>query len=186
MLASKFYETLEVFDGDFAGLKVNAKDFSDAVRAVEVTAVAAAEKELAVLMEEHRQITLSWAKASDLQQDTMKGEIDRLEDSIRKTKARTVRLSERVEQALKADKRRRDERRHIEQELPKLDGRHRGEALRRIFKTVTLYWKRSFHAALEKPTRPRKTERIGRYSYDLEWDRIEWAYIDPTDSETTR
>jgi hypothetical protein len=114
----------------------------------------------------------------------LKGENDRLEDKIRKTKAATVRLSVRVEQALKADNRRRDERRHIETELPKLDGRERGEAFRRIFKTVTLYWKRSFHAALEKPTRPRKTERLGRYGYDLEWDRIEWEFIDPADSET--
>lgn len=114
----------------------------------------------------------------------MEGEIDRLEDAIRKTKSRTVRLSVRIEQSLKADNRRRDERRHIGLELPKLDGRERGEAFRRIFKSVTLFWKRSFHAALEKPARPRKTERPGRYSYDLEWDRIEWEFTDSADSET--
>lgn len=183
-LATKFYESLRIFQGDFEGLKVSAEEFAAAVRAVESASVSEAEMELAVLVDEHRRLTLSWAKASDLQQEAMKGEIDRLEDSIRKTKARTVGLSVRVEQAMKADRRRQEERRRIEEELPKLEGRHRGEAFRRIFKTVTLYWKRSYHAALEKPARPRKTERPGRFSYDLEWDRIEWEFIDPADSET--
>lgn len=183
-LATKFYENLRVFNRDFEGLRISTDEFAAAVRAVESASVADAEKELAVLVDEHRRLTLSWAKASDLQQDAMKGEIDRLEDAIRRTKARTIRLSVRVEQAMKAERRRQDERRHIEEELPKLEGRHRGEAFRRIFKTVTLYWKRSFHPAQENPPRPRKTERPGRYSYDLEPDRIEWEFIDPADSET--
>lgn len=183
-LATKFYENLRILNRDFEGLKISTEEFAAAVRAVESVSVADAEKELTVLVDEHRRLTLSWAKTSDLQQDAMKGEIDRLEDAIRRTKARTIRLSVRVEQAMKAERRRQEERRHIEEELPKLEGRHRGEAFRRIFKVVTLSWKRSFHLAQENPARPRKTKRPGRYSYDLEPDRIEWEFIDPADSET--
>lgn len=182
-LSSRFYEGLKVHETHFDGLKVSAHDFAAVIRAVEAASVSKAEVELAAIMEEHRRLTLSWAKASDLQQDVMKGEIDGLEDAIRKTKARTVKLSVRVEQTVKAERQRLEERLHIEEELPRLDGRERGEAFRRPFKSVTLYWKRSFHPALEKPTRPRKTNRPGRYSYDLEWDRIEWEFTNPSNSD---
>ena len=166
-------------------MKFSAVEFADAVRAVEAASVAKAESELAVLVEQHRQLTLSWVKASDMQQNVMKGEIDRLEDTIRKTKAKTVKMSVRVEHTVKAEHRRQEERRHIEEELPKMDGRERGEAFRRLFKSVTLNWKRSFHPALEKPTKPRKTDRLGRYSYDLELDRIKWEFTNPSDSDGT-
>lgn len=184
-LASRFYEGLRFYDRHFDGLKFSAVEFADAVRAVEAASVAKAESEVAVLMEQHRQLTLSWVKASDMQQNVMKGEIDRLEDTIRKTKAKTVKMSVRVEHTVKAEHRRQEERRHIEEELPKMDGRERGEAFRRLFKSVTLNWKRSFHPALEKPTKPRKTDRVGRYSYALDLDRIKWEFTNPSDSDGT-
>ena len=70
-LASRFYEGLKVHETHFDGLKVSAQEFAAAIRAVEAESVARAEVELAAVMKEHRRLTLSWARASDLQQDVM-------------------------------------------------------------------------------------------------------------------
>src|SRR5437773_1984559 len=59
-------------------------------------------------------------------------------------------------------------------EWPKLELLEKGESLRRIFKTVTLFWEKQFHPSEETPGRPRKTNRDGRYSYKLLADEIGW------------
>jgi predicted metal-dependent hydrolase len=69
-LASEFYQGIN-YESRFEGLKVNYDEFATAVRAVEEASVTLAGTELKGLMEEHRQLTLSWAKASDLQQDAI-------------------------------------------------------------------------------------------------------------------
>jgi hypothetical protein len=75
-----------------------------------------------------------------------------------------------------AEAERQAEREKLLAEWPTLEGREKGEALRRLFDTVTLFWDKQFHPALHKPTRPRKTDRTGRWSYTLKRDAIKWAF----------
>jgi hypothetical protein len=108
--------------------------------------------------------------------------MDRLEMEIQDAKRRAVRLSERVERLVKEESRLIRERRQLIAEYPTMAARERGEAFRRIFKTVTLFWKRIFHPALENPTKPRKTNRPGRYSFELQQDQIIWVFADTTET----
>ena len=52
----------------------------------------------------------------------------------------------------------------------------KGEALRRFFERVTLYWDKTFHPASQRPTRKRKTNRPGRNRYALNLERISWGF----------
>jgi hypothetical protein len=73
------------------------------------------------------------------------------------------------------------ERRQLLAEWPTLESRERGEAFRRLFKTVKLHWDRQFIPARTTPSHPRKTDRPGRYRYTLRRDLTEWDFT-TTDS----
>jgi hypothetical protein len=88
---------------------------------------------------------------------------------------RTLAVSERLQAVYAAEAELREERERLLAEWPEMEGRARGEAFRQVFGSVTLHWDRKFHPASAKPTRPRKTNRPGRYSYALRRDRIEWG-----------
>jgi hypothetical protein len=150
-------------------------ELKKAVVEAERQAAEHARARLAELEEEHGAYTLAWAKASELQQTVLKKEIDRLEAEIGLWKPRTVSISQRLESVSAARLKVRAERGKLLAEWPMLECREKGEALRRLFKKVTLFWEKRFHPALKKPTRPRKTSRPGRYSYYLQRDRIRWA-----------
>lgn len=180
-LAINFYEGLRVYESDFSGLKIDAEEFAKAIRVVEAAAVAKAEGQLVALEEEYRRYTISWVKATEMQQAIMREELDRLESEIRDAKLRTVKLSKRVERMVKEEKRLIEERRHLLAEYPTLGAREKGEAFRRIFKTVTLFWKRVFHPAVENPTKPRKTDRPGRNSFELQHDQIVWEFANSSE-----
>jgi hypothetical protein len=85
-------------------------------------------------------------------------------------------LSDRLAKLEAAEVERRAEYQQISNEWPTLEAREKGEAMRRLFTTVTLFWDRKFRPASAKPTRPRKTDRPGRYRYTLQTDRIVWAF----------
>lgn len=104
----------------------------------------------------------------------LKQECDKLEVQINELKARTVPLSERLNEIYRAEAERQIERQQLLAEWPAMETRERGEALRRLFKTVTLFWDATFHPASTKPTRPRKTDRSGRYSYTLQPHKFSW------------
>jgi hypothetical protein len=127
---------------------------------------------------EHAVYTKSWAKASDLQQGVLKAEIERLEREINLWKPRTVPLSERLSTLYAAEAELREEREKLLAEWPALEAREKGEAMRRLFKKVTLFWEKTHHPPLAKPprVRPRKTARKGRYSYTLRRDQIRWEF----------
>jgi hypothetical protein len=156
-------------------------DFKKAVRAAETATIKEAERQLARLREEHHTMTLNWSLASLDMQAVLKPEIERRPDEIRDLEPRTVPLSERFKRLHDAEAERRAERKRLESEWQKLGEREKGEALRRLFHTVELFWDRAFHPARLKPTRPRKTDREGRFSYTLRRDRIKWHFA-ATDS----
>ena len=85
-------------------------------------------------------------------------------------------VSKRLEALYAAEGKIRSERRKLLAEWPHLENREKGESLRRLFNTVTLFWKGTFHPAEAKPGRPRKTNRSGRWSYSLQKEKIGWAF----------
>ncbi len=162
--------------GDGSWVAEGLANLREAILSAEALGVEQAGEKLADLTQQHKSLTLAWVKATELQQGVLKEEIDRLEVELREWKPRTVPLSKRLEALYAAEAEREAERQKLMAEWPTLQDREKGEALRRLFKTVTLFWERTFHPASEKPTRPRKTERPGRFSYSLLRDRIEWSF----------
>ena len=154
-------------------------EFGKAVREAEKAAVEAAKQKVAKLREEHRILTLNWGKATDAMQAVLKQEIERLEQELRGAEPQTLPLSERFKRLYEVEADRDAERNRLKTEWPTLECREKGEALRRLFHTVKLYWDRTFHPSEKKPGRPRKTKREGRYSYALRRDRIEWRLASP-------
>jgi hypothetical protein len=141
---------------------------------VEAWDVQRAKRKLASLTEDHTALTLKWAKATDGMQAVLLDEIKRLEAERDHWQRRAVPLEERFEEIRAAEADRQDERQRLLAEWPALEGREKGEAFRRLFKAVKLFWERRYHPASERPTRPRRTNRPGRYSYHLDRSRIEW------------
>ena len=178
-LASEVYCGGEINGGAFKGLRLVLREFKKGLREAEQKAVKQAERKVTELRQEHRALTLNWAKATDAMQVVLKREIKDVEAHIRDWEPRTVRITERLGKLYEA------ERERLVAEWPKLESRERGEALRRMFRTVTLYWDRAFHPAETKPSRRRKTDRPGRYRYTLRPDRIEW-HLGATDSVISR
>jgi hypothetical protein len=165
--------------GDLSMTQVSARltDLRTAIATAERVAVEAARKKVAELEAEHAIYTRTWVRAtSEMQQAVLKGDMDRLEAEIREWKPRTVPLSDRLRELYAAEDERQSERERLKAEWPTLENREKGEALRRLFDKVKLFWERKYHQAMTKPTRPRKTKRPGRYSYTLQRDRIRWSY----------
>jgi hypothetical protein len=157
-------------------LPMTLAELRGAVEEAETAAAQEARRKVAALEADHKALTLAWARATDLQQPILRGEAERLEGEILVWRDRTTPLSVRIGALMAADAERQAEREKLLAEWPGLENREKGEALRRLFRTVTLFWDRVWHPASAKPTRPRKTNRPGRYRYTLAKDRIEWAY----------
>jgi hypothetical protein len=176
-LASEHFWDEELSEGRFRNLPVSLAQFRNAIAAAELAAVADAKARLATLQEEHKAYTKAWVRASELQQAVIKEEVDRLEHDIATWQPRAVSLSHRLQELYAAERERASERDKLLAEWPALDALEKGEALRRLFATVTLFWDRTFRPASANPTRPRKTNRPGRFSYALATDRIQWQYV---------
>ena len=86
----------------------------------------------------------------------MKEENDRLEAELAKWKPRTIPLSQHFNELFAAEAGVRAEHAKLHAEWPTLENREKGEALRRLFTKVTLYWEPGFHPSEENPKRPQK------------------------------
>jgi hypothetical protein len=148
----------------------------DAIHAAETSAVETAREKLVGMEAEHAALTRAWVKASEGMQKVLKQDIDRLEADMQTWKPRTVPLSDRLGSLYAAEKERAQQRQKLLAEWPGLEQRERGAALLRLFKRVTLFWSREWHPASANPTRPRKTNRPGRWACTLERDQIKWAF----------
>ena len=159
-------------------LPIAFAEFRRAIKKAERIAVEQAKAKLAELRERHERITDKWIDATDMQQEVLQKRIDEVEEQIKTWEPRTQSITARLHAILHADDDRAEERQKLIEEWPKLDGQEKGEALRRVFNTVRLFWDKKFHAARVNPDKPRKTDRPGRYSYTLDYDRIEWEIED--------
>src|SRR5262249_55143803 len=107
-----------------AKVPVDLAELRRGVKEAEETAVEEARKQLAELEGEHAAYTKAWVKAtSDLQQNVLKTEMDRLEAEISAWKPRTVPLSERVKVLFAAEAEREAERQKLLAEWPTLENR---------------------------------------------------------------
>jgi hypothetical protein len=162
-------------------------DLKKAVKEVEGAAVVEAKKKLTELDKEHAALTRSWAKATPAMQKVLKEDIEVLESQKAVWQARTLPLSQRLRELHGALAERQAEREKVLEEWPDLELRERGEALRRLFSRVTLYWEKEWKPASLKPSRPQTTQRLGRWTYKLLTDRIEYALPGSgPDSSTSR
>lgn len=173
--AVAFYTEDDASSVSFARLPVTLAKFKKIIKTIEDDAIEAAKKKIASLEEDHRAYTLNQAKLTDLQRDVLQKEVEAIESQLQEWKPRTVHISERMNLLCLAQAEREVERQQLLAEWPKLEAREKGEALRQLFSTVTLFWDRTFHAASKNPSRPRKTERPGRYRYFLKRDQIKWS-----------
>jgi hypothetical protein len=153
-----------------------AADLRRAIKTSEKAAVDEATATVAKLRAEHAKLTTMWMQASEMQQPMLKQRTDALEVEIKEWEPRTVPITQRLKELEAAEDTRGEERDRLIAEWPKMQAREKGEALRRLFKTVTLHWQREFVAASPNPTRPRKTDRPGRYRYTLLTDKIAYDY----------
>jgi len=157
-------------------LPLSLTELKNAICEAERGAVATAKTRITDLDEEHRSLTLAWAKASERQQNVLKEELDRIESELQEWEPRGIPISEHLRQIHVAEDERQAERRKLLDEWPTLESREKGEALRRLFNTVALYWDREFVPARSTPSHSRKTDRPGRYRYTLRRDLIEWDF----------
>lgn len=177
-LAIQFYRWGRLSRGQLDGLPVAIADFGRAVKESEDKTVEQAKEKVFAMTADHKQLTLAKARASELEQQVLQEEVDRIEAELKKWKTRMVPLRERLSSLTAAEDARTAERKKILAEWPTLEDREKGEALRRIFGKVTLFWDRTFRPAEANPSRPRKTKREGRYSYAIQHDRTVWTLAD--------
>jgi DNA invertase Pin-like site-specific DNA recombinase len=159
-----------------AEFKKGLPTLRDAVRRVEEVEVWEAKAKLAELRAEHKTLTLAWAKAPEVRQAVLQAELDRLEAELRDWQPRTVPLSERIATLTAAEAERAAERERLLAEWSTLEGREKGEALKKIFKAVTLHWKSEWHPAKPRRGRPRTTARPGRWRHTLEPGKTQWQF----------
>jgi hypothetical protein len=153
----------------------DVKALRTAIQKAEDATVQRAQKMLAKLQAEFKTLTVAWAKATDMQQGVLKDELGTLESQIREWQQRATPLSKRFDALYAAESEREIERKQLIKDWPSFDAREKGEAMRRLFKTVTLYWDTQF-AANKKPAAKRKTKRPGRNKYTLKTSEIRWEF----------
>jgi hypothetical protein len=166
----------ELADSNFNRLPLELAAFHKALRVVEAEAVAAAHRKIAELTKDVERFTLGYMETTGImQQDVLKRKADEAEAGVAKWRPCTVPLSERIDRLFAAEKEQTAEREALLEEMPTLEYRERGEAFRRLFTRVELYWDQEWRPRAERPTRERKTDRPGRYKYTLRNDLTVWA-----------
>ncbi len=160
-------------DGPSEQVNKKLANLQKLITAAEQRSVRIAKEKVRQLTDELTATTLSWAKASEFQQTILKPEMDRMEAEIGVWKPRTVPLADRLESLHRTVAARVEEREELIRELPNLTARERGEAFRRVFDRVTLFWDRQFCPARSEN---RKTDRPGRNKFTLREDRIQWGF----------
>jgi hypothetical protein len=154
------------------------EDLRNDIQKAEQRAVQAARSKLSELRSEHTSLTKSWARATEAMQAVLLDEIKRLELEIGAWEGRTVPMTERLKSVYSAESERQAERERLLAEWPALESREKGEAMRRLFTQVTLFWEKKWHPTPERPSRKRATNRSGRFGYTLRSDRTQWEYTE--------
>lgn len=146
-----------------------------AIQIAEKAAIKHAVERVAELEEEHKVNTRSWVRGTDAMKKTIQADIDAIEEELAILRPRTVPLGDRLRQLREEYGQRHDQVDKLEKEWPQLEASAKGEAMQRLFSSVTLYWDSKFNPSPERPTREKKTEREGRWSHTLNEEKIEWG-----------
>jgi hypothetical protein len=174
----KFYEFTR-FQYGLRGLKFpDTKEFRHIVAKAESEAVEIAKKKLQALEQKHGGLTSAFTdpKATAMMKEKIASEAEVIEREIPVWKERIRPMSARIKDARQLTRASAERFSKLEDEWSVLEMREKGEALRRIFKSVTLYWEKQFHPSEDNPRRKRRTNRQGRYSYKLLTDKIGWEF----------
>ncbi|WP_425399563.1 recombinase family protein [Aeoliella sp.] len=176
--ADEFYNAGELSRRYRDKLPVEFRDFKKAIADCECNAIAKATKQVEGLKDKHTKYTIAKADASDRQRVVLSAELEKIEAELDKWESRTMPLSDKIRAIHDADDSRIAEYGDLLVDWPNMEARAKGEALRRLFEKLILYWNREWHAAEAKPSRPRKTDRPGRWTYTIDAERIEWGLQD--------
>ena len=155
-------------------LPISLAELKATIKEAEAAEVESATTRIAELKEDLGRYTRNWNKADDAMQAILKEDIDQIQAQMKEWEQRTIPLAQRLAKLSDEDEQRHEDRAKLVKEWPNLDAREKGEALRRLFKTVTLFWDREFKERSNRPTRELKTDRPGRYSYTLQTSKIVW------------
>ena len=155
------------------------EELASAVTRAERAARLAASQELEQVEAKFQDATRRWALASDEQEQTFKGLCDELEGRLKELRDRAKPIEERLQAFYDAEHEQLMRIRDARIDLREAPGREKGEALKRVVEKVTLKWDKTWHEALANPKRKRKTDRPGRWSYELLTDAITYDFRGP-------
>jgi chromosome segregation ATPase len=162
------------------------KSLKTALAAAEKRAMDAAAAKLEKLEREHAAYTKRWVvQPTEQMQAVMRRQIEELEGQIEHWTAMKEPVSKRLGRLDTEGKKLVDEQERLLRELPSLDAREKGEALRRVIESVTLFWDRRHCPKRAESSRQRKTNRDGRFRFVVNHAKTAWAFRD-TELRDTR
>jgi hypothetical protein len=154
-------------------------EFRHIVREAEADSVKRAKAKLVKLDKAHTALTSDWLGATNQMREKLTLQAKTLESEMEVWKERTKPISASLKEISKEGTALAEKYSSLLHEWPALELREKGESLRRLFKTVTLYWDATFKPRSKKPSRPLKTNRKGRNSFTLLKDKIRWEFSSP-------
>ncbi len=141
---------------------------------IETKSVSAAKSRIEKLTKKLANVTKSWALADEDDKPILREQKNDLKLKIESWASKTKTLVEKYQELSDYYEPARQELNKLFKEIPHQEKRAKGEAYKKVFNSVELFWEKRFHPAEKKPSRPRKTNRLGRNSYTLQMDQINW------------
>lgn len=176
--AAEFYNVGDLTRRYRELLPVDFRDFKKAIDDCERRAIKMAAKHFQQLKDQHTKLVIAKALASDREKVVLAHQVESIEAELDKWEPRMLPLIDKIQAIHDADDARLKQYSDLLVDWPNMEARAKGEALRRIFDKVHLFWDKQWHPSEEKPSRPRTTDRDGRWSYTLKVEQIEWGLKD--------
>lgn len=164
------------------GGKNKSKSIRDLVHKAENEVTTMCNRTLDDLRQKLDKYIAAWVEKGigEEQKKRIKAKCDELEAQIKEYERRAVPVSERLAQVYQSWDEVIERNELALKELPGLECREKGEAYRKLFKKVTLFWKREFIPKSTTPSRPLKTQRPGRNRFTLLKSKIGWELASST------
>jgi DNA invertase Pin-like site-specific DNA recombinase len=153
------------------------RTLGSAIHRAEQAAAKAAQENLTKVEARHKKVTLALLDASPAQAVIFKEECRQLESQMADLRAASVPVSIRLEAAYERIDEIAASIVRIKREIERAPDRAKGELFKSVIDKATLYWTRQHVSPSAKPTRPRTTDRNGRYRYALDTSRITVDFV---------
>lgn len=168
----------EYFESYSEGLpKGEYKKLGAAISRAEQAAAKFAQESLAKVEARHKKITLATLDATAAQRPIFNEECRLLESQMAELRAAAVPVSVRLDAAYDRIEEIAANIARIKKEIDRAPDRLKGELLKSVIDKATLFWTRQHVPPSANPTRPRTTERNGRYRYSLDTSRITVDFV---------